>query len=200
MNVQQPSHQYPPFYPPNHARPAHDFPMPAIPSHFPELERLSLKALQELSDQPDKLDEFFYDLDIIKTPIQIRDDLLKSNREQALTNLSHESEFKQLGQEIEELREEAIVEYDQLVEAEKERKALLDRYSDENVLKQVKLEIQQVDEESEEMAEAFLSNDMLDEREAECYFQEYLRKRESYHLKASKVSVFSNSKASLHGC
>ncbi|KAL3283591.1 hypothetical protein HHI36_006729 [Cryptolaemus montrouzieri] len=162
-------------------------------NYFPELNKLTLKELKSLDGNLDKQDDFLLELPQLKEQNRMIDDLIVQVEELAESNLSKQEQLEKLRKGIE-FRIEQVT--NQTFETEKlhnEYKMLSEKFSPRNIQEKLRVASRKADEDSEKLAELFLSGDMDVER----FLSSYIKSRSLYQTRKTKEEKLSQQIDSL---
>jgi len=159
--------------------------LPPIPNDFDELKALDVEELKELQNSKAAFDKFFNNLDIVKSPSQIRDDMKASNIEQAKKNISYEDILNKLQKEVAELQEEALDRRQVFEELAKRQEKALERYDPLVLAGTLEENAEEVDMNSEDVYSSFRSGNI----QVSDFLQNYLQKRKHYHTIKAKIQL-----------
>ena len=142
-----------------------------------------LDELKQISDNPQKFNEFLEQLDWVKTVNGIVEDTRNANAQYAQTNLSIGEELEKSQNEINDMKARL-----NLVKAEYEKKAakqqeILQQYTPRMLLDRLNIATSKAEYESDELSDSYLasSGTSIDD-----FLQQYMAKRTLYYLRKSK--------------
>lgn len=158
--------------------------LPPIPNEFECLRGLSVEELRKLQDDDAAFDKFFNDLELVKSPMQIRDEMRTSNVEQARKNLEFSETIEALQKEVEALEEKARVARQEFDQVAKRQQKTLDKYDPGKILKILDEKAEELDAASETVAENFKNGDTP----VQGFVKQYLEIRQLYHLRRAKAT------------
>ncbi|GLV39254.1 Vacuolar protein sorting 37A [Carabus blaptoides fortunei] len=149
---------------------------------FPELNTLSLDELKLLNDNVDKQDEFLENLPPIREMNKTLDDLLTQIEELADTNLAKKNKLVQLHAE----RTPRIETLTKLLNSNEmlslNYQLLSDRYKPSNIKESLRGAAARADEQSESIAERFLSGEL----DVDHFVSSYIKSRTLSHTRKTK--------------
>ena len=156
--------------------------LPPIPNEFESLNGLGLADLEKLRDDDAAFERFFKEMELVKSPTQIRDEMRNSNVEQAKKNLEYSEAIVKLQEELEIWKEkarEARRDFDQVA---KRQEKTLERYDPAKILRILEEKAEELDAASETVAENFKNGDTP----VQGFIKQYLEIRQLYHLRRAK--------------
>lgn len=161
-------------------------PRPTVPtkpaSAFPELDNLSLEELKDLSDKPEVMDAFIAKEEPVKKLEADKEEVIKQNEEIARYNLS-------LQPKLECSKDELLKKCERLSELKRDfanssqkQQELTEILSIAAIRTQLEIAAVEAEEESEAIAEEFLSKQITPEE----FIQKFLEKRKLCHSRRAK--------------
>jgi hypothetical protein len=147
-----------------------------MPSEFPELQKLQVTQLERLIKDEIAMKAHASKLDCVETLRSIRDDLCKSNADDARRNLQKRGDA---GTE----EEEILILQNKLRAVASAYKAKLGKYesqhamSKEAIISQLNGDLTSIDNRSEDMAQDFVRG----QNDVNTFLEEYLKVRAQYH-------------------
>ena len=156
--------------------------LPRQPADFPELQTLQVAQLERLLKDEVAMQCHATNLECVETLRSMRDDMCKSNSDDARRNLKKREETRTEEEEI-------LILQNNLRGADTSYKRKLALYrgqhaqSKETLLSQLHSDLSALDDSTEELAQGFVNSG---EQEVQSFLKEYLQARGAYHkLKVS---------------
>ncbi|CAN6359904.1 unnamed protein product [Urochloa humidicola] len=141
----------------------------------------SIEELQRLLKDKDAYNAFFNSLDQVKTQNNVRDELRKETLQLARENLEKEQRILELRNQCTIIRTtELAAAQDKLTDLERQKDDIMKFYSPAALLDKLQTSMAKLDEESEELHQKFLENDI----DLPTFVQKYKKLRTAYHKQA----------------
>eukprot|EP00511_Aplanochytrium_stocchinoi_P009934 CAMPEP_0204861554 /NCGR_PEP_ID=MMETSP1348-20121228/1702_1 /ASSEMBLY_ACC=CAM_ASM_000700 /TAXON_ID=215587 /ORGANISM="Aplanochytrium stocchinoi, Strain GSBS06" /LENGTH=204 /DNA_ID=CAMNT_0052011017 /DNA_START=216 /DNA_END=830 /DNA_ORIENTATION=- len=160
--------------------------LPPVPTEFEELEEMSLEEMKKLQNDQDAFENFFKSLDLVKNPIEIRDEMHGNNIEQARKNLSYEDKLIKAKMDVDELKQEARNRREAFEVLAKRQAKALERFQPVKLLAKLDEKADEADMASEDVSSSFLSGEI----DVNSFLKRYMELRKLYHLRHSKAVQF----------
>ncbi|KDR10569.1 vacuolar protein sorting-associated protein 37A isoform X2 [Zootermopsis nevadensis] len=138
---------------------------------FPELLDLSAAELEHLSQSEDRLDEFIDKLPPVLKLNNAVEDMISKNEELAKENLTKEPQLEKLRYGVQDKLEALAILKDSYESLSQEYQRLSDKYAPSSIKESLRLAALHSDEESEQIAEQFLSGKISVEQFVSMYLQ-----------------------------
>ena len=166
-------------------------PLPTVPSAFPEIALLdSTDAVQQLLDNPTLLEQFIDNLSFTKEAKTIYHDLRNANLDIAKKNVEKDDKLTKLKEKIDQDKTtvDQLINQVQILQAKQQE--LSQKYAPPNLLVMLNDKIDEIDNESEDVGEAYLNAGVLDAQQTKEFTDKYLEKRALYYLRKQKRDRF----------
>jgi hypothetical protein len=150
--------------------------LPRAPADFPELQTLQVTQLERFLKDEVAMQCHAANLECVETLRSMRDDLCKSNAEDARTNLKKREAARKEEEEVVLLQNTlraAVTSYKMKLAQYKGKHA----QSKESILSQLNSDLSDMDSRTEDLAQSFVSGD----QDVSAFLQEYLKSRGEYH-------------------
>lgn len=161
---------------------------------FPALNELSTTQLKELNENSELLDKFIETQHLNSSVNKEIDELIEKNEKLALANLKMEPELHQLQEDVSSLCI-TLGEYKRKYEElSSEYKECCDKYNPHRIIERIRESVAEVDEESEKIAESFLTGQL----DLDTFVFEYINHRTMSHSRKIKDDKLSQQLQRLH--
>eukprot|EP01135_Chromosphaera_perkinsii_P011628 Nk52_evm11s2462 gene=Nk52_evmTU11s2462 len=166
---------------------------PEVPKSFPELEVLSFDELNELLNSEEEFSNFFRKGEIVKNLGNVKDELQANNMELARKNLEREQELNASKSLLLEKNTELQALLSALMEKHQNQQSLSNMHTPARVVDNLKISVQEKDEESEDLASRLMDGDI----EVDEFVKQFIGLRKLYHLRQSKLEKIQRSLGGL---
>lgn len=161
---------------------------------FPALNELSTTQLKELNENNDLLNKYIETLNLNSSINKKMDELIETNENLALGNLKKEPELIKLQEDVSSLCN-TLGEYKRKYEElSSEYKECCDKYNPHRIIERIRQSVAEVDEESEKIAESFLTGKL----DLETFLFDYINHRIISHSRKIKDEKLSQQLERLH--
>ncbi|XP_014282939.1 vacuolar protein sorting-associated protein 37A [Halyomorpha halys] len=165
-----------------------------VSSSFPALNEMSTAQLKELNENSDLLNSFIDNLNVKLQISKSISEYVELNEKLADENLKKEPELVELQDDVSTLLV-TLKEYkSKYEELSAEYKDCCDRFNPHQIIQRIREKVSEVDEESERIAEAFLTGDM----DLDTFLLEYVSHRTLSHSRKIKDEKLSQQLEKLH--
>ncbi len=160
--------------------------LPPVPHSFPELDKLSLDELSELTNDDKAFDKFFLAMPMPTMTAEIKEQTVASNIKQARANLAFKGRIEAQQAAVLQLRDEATKQWEVCRALEARHAAAQRQFDPLRLLTQLEASCSQVDDESEQLATELLNGEL----DLASFIKREIDLRKLYHLRKAKAERY----------